>query len=390
MAYIGRQSGQIGNYIRCNTITPDGSTTTFALTNVLDNAAVAPGSENNVLCSISGVMQAPSTAFTINGTNIVFSEAPDATDTVDFVLVLGETVAIGTPSNDTVSTAHLKADSVTKDKTEFISDGTAGLEIKGDGSSVDGYIQLNCHVNTHGVKIKAPPHSAGASYTLILPNNTGSNGQVLSTNGSGTLSFIDAVETKPTITSSSITIDPSTNTTFTLAGTNFVSVPIVELISSTGAITRASSVTFNSATSLTVGTNLAAGSYFVRVENNDGNAVRSSSAILSSSNAPNWVTGAGSLGSIAAGATQSFTLLAYDDDSTAITSYSLVSGSLPGGFTLDGDSSIGTISGTESGSTATTTYSFTIRATDNDAQTTDRAFTITVTHGASGGGQFNP
>ena len=46
------------------------------------------------------------------------------------------------------------------------------------------------------------------------------------------------------------------------------------------------------------------------------------------------------------------------------------------------DSSIGTISGTETGSSATTTYSFTIRATDNDAQTTDRAFTITVTHGA--------
>tara|TARA_B100000900_G_scaffold342044_1_gene305333 strand:+ start:232 stop:600 length:369 start_codon:yes stop_codon:yes gene_type:complete len=117
--------------------------------------------------------------------------------------------------------------------------------------------------------------------------------------------------------------------------------------------------------------------------------LRSSSAILSSSAAPNWQTGAGSLGEIAPGDTQSFTLLAYDDDSTAITSYSLVSGSLPGGFTLDGDSSIGTISGTESGSTGTTTYTFTIRATDNDAQTTDRQFTITVTHGASGGGQFN-
>ena len=90
-----------------------------------------------------------------------------------------------------------------------------------------------------------------------------------------------------------------------------------------------------------------------------------------------------------AGATQSFTLLAYDDDSTAITSYSLQSGSLPGGFTLDGDSSIGTISGTESGSTETTTYTFTIRATDNDGQTTDRQFTITVTHGAEGGAQFN-
>ena len=51
MAYLGRQAGQLGNYIRCNTITPDGSTTSFALTNVLDNSVVAPGSENNVLCS---------------------------------------------------------------------------------------------------------------------------------------------------------------------------------------------------------------------------------------------------------------------------------------------------------------------------------------------------
>ena len=156
-----------------------------------------------------------------------------------------------------------------------------------------------------------------------------------------------------------------------------------------GSGTVASAVTFNSATSLTVTTNLAAGSYFVRVENNDGGAVRSSSAILAVSLAPVWSTGAGSLGTISAGATQSFTLLAYDDDSTAVTSYSLQSGSLPGGFTLDGDSSIGTISGTETGSTATTTYSFTIRATDNESQTTDRAFTITVSHGASGGGQFN-
>ena len=349
MAYIGRQSGQIGNYIRCNTITPDGSTTTFALTNVLDNAAVAPGSENNVLCSISGVMQAPSTAFTINNTNIVFSEAPDAADTVDFVLVLGETVSIGTPSDGTVAAN-----------------------------------QLHSTLNL-------------ASKTVTLPNTSVTNAQLQNSSitingssvalgGSTTISTI----ARPTITTSSAIIAPSTEASFTLAGTNFQSVPIVELISSTGAITRASAVTFNSATSLTVTANLSAGNYFVRVENNDGGAVRSSTAILTASIAPNWSTGAGSLGTIANGATQSFTILALDDDSTAVTSYSLVSGSLPGGFTLDGDSSIGTISGTETGSSATTTYSFTIRATDNEGQTTDRAFTITVSHGASGGGQFNP
>ena len=348
MAYIGRQSGQIGNYIRCNTITPDGSTTTFALTNVLDNAAVAPGSENNVLCSISGVMQAPSTAFTINNTSIVFSEAPDATDTVDFVLVLGETVSIGTPSDGTVTDAKLHT-------TLDLSSKTVTLP------------------NTSVTNAQL----ANSSITI--------NGSSVALGGSTTISTI----ARPTITTSSAVIAPSTDASFSLAGTNFQSVPIVELISSTGAITRASAVTFNNATSLTVTTNLAAGSYFVRVENNDGGAVRSSSAILNVSAAPSWSTAAGSLGTIIAGATQSFTLLAYDDDSTAVTSYSLQSGSLPGGFTLDGDSSIGTISGTETGSTATTTYTFTIRATDNESQTTDREFTITVTHGASGGGQFN-
>ena len=348
MAYIGRQSGNIGNYVRCNTITPDGSTTTFALTNVVNSQAVAPGSENNVLCSISGVMQAPSTAFTINNTTIVFSEAPDATDTVDFVLVLGETVSIGTPSDGSVAAA-----------------------------------QLHSTLNL-------------ASKTVTLPNTSVTNAQLQNSSitingssvalgGSTTISTI----ARPTITTSSAVIAPDTNTTFTLAGTNFQSVPIVELISSTGAITRASAVTFNSATSLTVTTNLSAGSYFVRVENNDGGAVRSSTAILTASIAPNWSTGAGSLGTISNGATQSFTILALDDDSTAVTSYSLQSGSLPGGFSLDGDSSIGTISGTETGSTATTTYTFTIRATDNEGQTTDRQFTITVTHGAEGGAQFN-
>ena len=336
MAYLGRQAGQIGNYIRCNTITPDGSTTTFALTNVLDNSVVVPGNENSVLCSLSGVIQAPGSgnAFTISGSNIVFDSAPSSSDVVDFVIVLGNTIDIGTPSDGTVGDNQL-AGSI--------------------------------------------PNSKLANSSITI------NGSSVALGGSTTISTI----ARPTITTSSAVILPSTEASFSLAGTNFQSVPIVELISSTGAITRASAVTFNNATSLTVTTNLAAGSYFVRVENNDGGAVRSSSAILNVSAAPVWSTAAGSLGEIAPGATQSFTLLAYDDDSTAVTSYSLQSGSLPGGFTLSGDSSIGTISGTETGSSATTTYSFTIRATDNESQTTDRAFTITVTHGATGGAQFN-
>ena len=63
----------------------------------------------------------------------------------------------------------------------------------GDGSSTDGQIQLNCSQNTHGVKIKSPPHSAAASYTLTLPDTTGTTGQFLKTDGSGALSW-DSVD----------------------------------------------------------------------------------------------------------------------------------------------------------------------------------------------------
>jgi hypothetical protein len=61
--------------------------------------------------------------------------------------------------------------------------------VKGDSTNGSGELTLNCENNSHGIKIKGPPHSAGATYTLTLPNNTGTNGQVLTTNGSGVSSW---------------------------------------------------------------------------------------------------------------------------------------------------------------------------------------------------------
>ena len=68
--------------------------------------------------------------------------------------------------------------------------GTGCLEVLGDGTSSGtvGAIQLNCSVNSHGVKIQSPPHSAGSTYTLTLPTNI-VNGQFLKTDGSGNLSW---------------------------------------------------------------------------------------------------------------------------------------------------------------------------------------------------------
>jgi len=65
--------------------------------------------------------------------------------------------------------------------------GTGVVEVRGAGGN-DGTLQLNCSAQSHGIKLKSPPHSAGASYTLTFPNNI-VNGQFLKTNGSGNLSW---------------------------------------------------------------------------------------------------------------------------------------------------------------------------------------------------------
>jgi len=192
--------------------------------------------------------------------------------------------------------------------------------------------------------------------------------------------------TLPTVTSLSPDTITNAQTSVTITGTNFVNGAVVNAIATTGAIFTADTVTFNSATSITAQFTLATdGTYFIRVENPDGLAGRSATALLTVSDAPTWSTAAGSLGSVAQGGSISFTVTATSD--SAVT-YSIVSGALPTGGSLN--SSTGAITGTESGSdTSETTYNFTIRATDAESQTADRAFSITVTTGINNGGQFN-
>ena len=228
---------------------------------------------------------------------------------------------------------------------------------------------------------------SGAAITL--PSGTGTANQVIKvssvSNGISSLTFGDPV-TFPTISSISPTVIENNATNVVITGTNFKdssTPPTVDAInSSSGAIVTANSVTFTSATSVTANFTLPVdGTYFLRLENSDGLAARSASALLTVSDAPAWTTNAGSLGSVSSGDSINFTVAA-----TNATSFAVQSGSLPGGASINNS---GVISGTESGSTQTTTYTFTIRATDAQGQTADRQFTITVSHGSSGGAQFN-
>ena len=234
-------------------------------------------------------------------------------------------------------------------------------------------VYSNANTANEFTKLDGSAKLPDAVFPSVLPAIDGSN-------------LTGVAETKPAITSISPNTIDNTQTQIVITGANFEITPNVELISTTGVITLADTVTRNSATQLTINATLTVdGTYFIRIENPNGLAVRSSTALLTVSDAPTWSTASGSLGSVAQGNTGSFTVVATSD--SAVT-YSKSSGDFPTGLTLNG--STGVISGTEAGSdTDETNYNFTIVATDAESQTASRAFAITVTVGINNAGQFN-
>ena len=326
---------------------------------------------------VNGVRMSSADITITSGTSVVFASALSNGDVVDVV-------AYGTFNVASINASNITAGTINNDRLP-----SPTLIVKGDGSSADGQIQLNCSQNSHGVKIKSPAHSAGQSYTLILPTSVGSNGQVLASNGSNTnqLSWVDAVEAKPTVANVSQTIAPATATTISITGTGFVSIPQVEFVKTDGSVTVANTVSFTNATTLSVNVTLASGNYYVRVENPDGNAGRSTNNIITASTAPSFTTAAGSLGTFAGNFSGTLATLAGSSDS-AITFAETTSNLSGANVTL---SSAGVLATTDFGgsSTTPTQYNFTVRITDAEGQTADRSFSLTSSFGATGGGQFN-
>lgn len=184
MSYIGK-TPTVGNFIKLDDISTS-STNSYTLQH--NSVNFSPESANHMLVSLNGVIQAPNTAYSVSGSTITFlpsSGTLSSSDSIDFIMVYGNVLDVGVASS--VADA-----SITKGKMNLISDSSsAGLQIKGDGTT-DGTLQLNCSQNSHGIKLKSPAHSAGASYTLTFPTTDGNNEEFLQTNGSGVLTWASA------------------------------------------------------------------------------------------------------------------------------------------------------------------------------------------------------
>ena len=116
MAYIGKQP-VVGNFQVCDAISVVNGQAAYTMQ--VASANVEPENANHMLVSLNGVLQKPGSSFTISGATITFASNLATGDVIDFIILLGDTLNIGTPSDSTVSLAKLTATG-TKDATTFL------------------------------------------------------------------------------------------------------------------------------------------------------------------------------------------------------------------------------------------------------------------------------
>ncbi len=212
--------------------------------------------------------------------------------------------------------------------------------------------------------IQRMPGSAITPGTITITQLESNVATVVSTGGGPKITNIQVTDNAYTVLDD--TAVDITGGYITITGTGFVtgcSVIVGQL--------AAASVTFISSTEVRAQLSAqSAGTYIVYLVNPDGGVgIRVNGVTHSAS--PAWQT-ASSLGEQYDGVAISLSLVATD-----ATSYTLTSGSLPPGLSLN--SNTGVISGTVSGVANDTLYTFTVRATDAQLQDSPRTFTVTIT-----------
>jgi len=103
MPFIGTQP-DVGGYEVLDALT---ASATASYTLQLNSANFSPASANQLLVSLNGVIQKPGSSFTVSGSTLTFSSALSSSDSIDFILSMGQPLLIGTPSDGTVTASKV-------------------------------------------------------------------------------------------------------------------------------------------------------------------------------------------------------------------------------------------------------------------------------------------
>ena len=113
MAYIGKQP-IVGNFQICDAISVVNGQAAYTMQVASTN--VSPESASHMLVSLNGILQKPGSSFTVSGATITFASNLATGDVIDFIILLGDALNLGTPSDGTVATAKIAANAVTAAK----------------------------------------------------------------------------------------------------------------------------------------------------------------------------------------------------------------------------------------------------------------------------------
>ena len=114
MPFIG-QNPSVGAYNILDDITI-GSNTNGPFNLLLNGAAFKPESANHLLVSLNGVIQKPGSSFTVSDSQITFvtsSGTLTTSDSIDFIMALGNVLDVGAPSDGSISTNKIASNAVT-------------------------------------------------------------------------------------------------------------------------------------------------------------------------------------------------------------------------------------------------------------------------------------
>ena len=197
--YIGRSPVYGAFQRQVFTGTTNGSTTVFTL-----NIAV-PAAEA-LMVVISGVVQEPSIAYVASGTTLSLTGAP-ATGEQFYVVYLGNQLvqagAVAAIVDADLDTQIQVEESADEDTIRFDAAGAEAARISATGLDIAGSNkELRFYEAANYVGFEAPALSANQIW--VLPAADGTNGQMLSTNGSGTLAWATASSTVTGLTDTTI------------------------------------------------------------------------------------------------------------------------------------------------------------------------------------------
>ena len=217
---------------------------TATVTGTLDLTGAVLAGTNALVFEGSGA-DANETTFAItNPTADRTITFPDAAGTVALTSDITVTASSTTTfTNKTLTSPVLGGTTTTASGNLIVDPATQILEVRGDGSSVEGMIQLNCHVNSHGQKIQAADHSVNATNTLVLPGgSTIGNSDATLVSDTGTQTLTNKTLTSPDINTPDIdggTVDGAViggNTPAAITGTA-ISGTSVTVTGTAGAVT---------------------------------------------------------------------------------------------------------------------------------------------------------